>query len=159
MIDAVNGVLSWSDVTHWTGDIPAHGTVVVTTVFTALAAIDSTVNRAEVGSASDWYGNDLGGGGDDVPITIIEGPTPTSAPAPTATPLPAPTATRAQPAPTAVPITVVPAATTTPAPAMPTPFFLPESGQAKERWSSGLLMMAVVVGAGMFVLVHRKQSS
>jgi hypothetical protein len=61
LTDTIRGVLTWTDLTLWSGDIPAHGTVSVTTVFTALTAIDNTANRAEVAGASDWYGNDLAG--------------------------------------------------------------------------------------------------
>jgi hypothetical protein len=151
LADAANGVLTWTDVTSWTGDIPAHGAVSVTTVFTALTAIGNTANRAEVSGASDWYGNDLAGGADDVPITIIEGPTPT----PGATPTPAPTPAPTQPAPTPVPITVVPAPTTTIA---PTPAFLPESGRTAGIVNNGLLVALLVLGAGVVTLVHVRRN-
>ncbi len=99
-INPVTGVLTWTDVTSWTGDIPAFGTVDLTVVFTALAAINNTVNNASVSGAIDWYGNDLAGGADDVPITIINDSTPTPTPTPgsnrspqsTDTPTPTPTA-------------------------------------------------------------------
>jgi hypothetical protein len=156
LVNAVSGILTWTDVTAWTGDVPAHGTLSVTTVFTALAATVSTANRAEVEGAADWYGNDLAGGSDDVPIIIIEGPTPT--PAPTATPVPQPTNTPAptqpaptqpaptQPAPTAVPATVTP----TP---MVTPAYLPESGDASGGGNAGLLAAVLIVGAGLALLM------
>lgn len=73
-VDAVTGVLTWTDVTSWTGDIPAFGTIDVTVTFTALQSIANTMNQASVQGARDWYGNDLAAGADDVPIVIIEGP-------------------------------------------------------------------------------------
>jgi len=111
-VDVVNGVLTWLDITTWTGDIPAHGTVSVTTVFTALAAVDNTTNSAEVSGASDWYGNDMAGGADSVPITIIGAPsTPTATPVPTASPTPVPATKKpGGPAPTPTPVaTPIPA--------------------------------------------------
>ncbi|HDQ73698.1 MAG TPA: hypothetical protein ENN19_16605, partial [Chloroflexi bacterium] len=86
LVDPVSGVLTWHDVTSYTGDIPPHGSVTVTTVFTALAASsgDTSANRAEIAGASDWYGNDVDGGADEVPITIIDD----STPVPTTTPTP-----------------------------------------------------------------------
>ena len=100
-VNPATGILTWTDVTSWTGDIPAFGTVDLTVVFTALATINNTVNNASVSGAIDWYGNDLAGGADDVPITIIDNNTPTPAPTPastrgpqsTATPMPTVTAT------------------------------------------------------------------
>ncbi len=101
IVNPVTGILTWTDVTSWTGNIPAFGTVDLTVVFTALAAINNTVNNASVSGAIDWYGNDLAGGADDVPITIIDNSTPTPTPTPgsargpqsTATPMPTATAT------------------------------------------------------------------
>ena len=156
LVDAVGGVLTWTDVTLWTGDIPAHGTVSVTTIFTALAAIDSVTNSAEVDRARDWYDNDLDGGQDDVPITIIEGPTATPAPTPTpaatATRMP-PAATPTQQAPAPAPGTATPVPTATPDTA-PTPVFLPESGQTGGISNDGLLAALLVLGAGMAALVY-----
>ncbi len=74
-VDAANGVLTWTDVTSWTGDIPPHGVISVTTVFTALETVTQTTNQAEVAHARDWYSNDLGIGSDLVPIEIVA-PTP-----------------------------------------------------------------------------------
>jgi hypothetical protein len=146
LVDAVGGVLTWSDVTLWTGDIPAHGMVSVTTAFTALAAVAGAANSAEVAGARDWYGNDLAGGADQVPITIIEGPTATPAPTPaaTATRMP-PAATPTQRAPAPVPATATPA---------PTPVFLPESGQTAGISNNGLLAALLVLGAGGAALVY-----
>ncbi len=74
-IDVTRGVLTWTDVTSWTGDIPPHGVISVTTVFTALETVTNTINQVEVVHAQDWYSNDLAGGSDLVPIQIVE-PTP-----------------------------------------------------------------------------------
>ena len=146
LVDAASGILTWTDVTNWTGDIPAHGAVSVTTIFTALAATDAAMNRAEVAGASDWYGNDLAGGADDVPITIVDRPTAT--PMPTATPAPAvPT-----PAPAPAPL-----ATLTPTPTIVP--LLPETGQAAGAAivNSGLLAILFVLGAGVAILVHARR--
>ncbi len=95
------GVLTWTDVTSWFGDIPAFGTVNITAVFTALQSIDNTTNQAEVRGARDWYDNELAAGADDVPIQIIVGPGPTATPAPTDVPSPS------NPAPTATPTPII----------------------------------------------------
>ena len=79
-VDLMGGVLSWTDVTSWTGDIPAFGTIDVTVTFTALQSIANTMNQAFVHGAKDWYDNDLTAGADDVPITIIDSPTATPRP-------------------------------------------------------------------------------
>jgi hypothetical protein len=177
LVDAARGVLTWTDVTLWTGDIPAHGSVAVTAVFTALSAAANTTNRAEVSAASDWYGNDLGGGGDDVPIIIIDAPTPT--PAPTATPIPVPTATPfptpiptmaptntpVPVVPTPVPATAVPAPTAIPMPTatvIATPLFLPESGWTGRTLEGGLLLgvaLVAVMGGVALLLVRRTKGA
>lgn len=134
------GILSWTDVTSWTGPIAPFQVVTITTVFTALASGDAlALNRAEVVGAGDWYGNDLDGGADEVPITILPAPA-TPAPA-TPTPAPQPTSAPAMPAP-AQPAPAQP--TTTPAPTL-TPFLalLPATGAASN--GSGLLL-AVLLG-------------
>lgn len=148
-VDAVSGVLTWLDITTWTGDIPAHGTVSVTTVFTALAAIDSTTNSAEVAGAIDWYGNDLAGGADSVPITIIGGPSPpTATPIPTATPTPVPpTQKPRKPAPTPTPVA-------TPIPAS-IPFLPKTGGQVMGEVVTGGMLVSlflVVLGTGGAIL-------
>jgi hypothetical protein len=74
-VDVASGVLTWTDLTAWTGDIPPYGVISVTAVFTALETVTHTVNQAEVMHARDWYSNDLTGGSDLVPIEIVE-PTP-----------------------------------------------------------------------------------
>lgn len=143
LVLTTTGVLSWTDITSWTGDIPPFRAVTITTVFTALASADDMVlNQASVESAIDWYGNDLAGGADEVPITIINQPTPTP-------PTPAPTPTPTKPA---SPPSSPPAPTATPT-ALPTPVIalLPVSGTrgpgAGWRGWVGLVVFALVVGA------------
>lgn len=148
LVDAANGVLTWTDLTVWTGDVPPHASISVTTVFTALAATEDSMNRAEVVGASDWYGNDMGGGADEVPITII-GPTPI--PAPTATPRPKPKDT---PAPAATPTPVAP--TPTPTPVAP---LLPETGNARGDTGPGLAAVLLVLGAGVALLVRARRKA
>ncbi|MCP5097368.1 MAG: hypothetical protein GY943_17625, partial [Chloroflexi bacterium] len=112
-VDAMTGVLTWTDLTTWFGDLPAFGTVDVTVVFTALLSTINTVNEASINGAVDWFGNDLTGGADDVPITIIDAPSATATPAPnpTNTPRPAAPAPAATNTPTTTPTTTaVPAA-------------------------------------------------
>ena len=149
LVDTARGVLTWTDLTVWTGDVPPHASISVTTVFTALAATDDSMNRAEVVGASDWYGNEMSGGADEVPITII-GPTPT--PAPTATPRPKPKDT---PVPTATPTPVT--LTPTPTPVGP---LLPETGTARGDAGPGLAGILLVLGAGVALLAraHRRVS-
>jgi hypothetical protein len=67
------GVLVWADLTTDFGDIPPFGTVVVTTVFTAAARFDGSVNQASTAGALDQFNNTLAAGFDEVPITIIGG--------------------------------------------------------------------------------------
>ncbi|MBN1934560.1 MAG: hypothetical protein JW934_07835 [Anaerolineae bacterium] len=161
LVDQVNGVLTWTDVTSSTGDIPSHGAVSVTTVFTALVSGENITNSTQVAGAVDWYGNDLDGGADLVPITIIDRPTatpqPTSTPQPTATPLP--TSTSA-PGPTPVP-THTPAPTlvaAVPTSAVPTPATLPVTGQ--DRWTPGFLLLVALLasGAGLVLSVHARRA-
>ena len=136
LVDEANGTLTWTDLTVWAGDIPAHGTISLMTVFTALRTVDLTANGARVEGARDWYDNDLAGGLDEVPITIIQGPaSPTNTPRP-----PAPT----QPS--------SPAATVTPS--LPTPtatslVLLPESGQAAGFSLWLVVALVVLVGGGV----------
>ncbi|MBN1976477.1 MAG: hypothetical protein JW918_03665 [Anaerolineae bacterium] len=147
IIDEVNGELTWSDLTDLAGDIPPHGTVTVTTVFTALTSGDAT-NSAEVSGASDWYENELTGGSDLVPITIIEGPTPTPTAAPTSVP-----ATR-QPAPTAAPDSTATPGSTPTNTVIP---LLPQSGkhstkEGRGNASADLLVLGVGgVGLGAWI--------
>jgi hypothetical protein len=135
-VNPVTGVLTWTDVTSSTGDIPAFGTVDLTVVFTALAAINNTVNNASVSGAIDWYGNDLAGGGDNVPITIIDDSTPTPTPQPTSRSTRAPQST-ATPMPT----------TTATATATTAPQELPAAGIPPQNASpiTGLLALAAAV--------------
>lgn len=92
-VDEVSGELNWSDLTIPMGDIGPHQAISITAVFTALAPIDVTSNIASVYAAKDWYDNDMAGGADRVPITIIDQaqqqtatPTATATAAATATP-------------------------------------------------------------------------
>ncbi len=146
------GVLSWTDVTSWTGPIPPFQAVTLTTVFTALATGEELMlNRAEVVGAGDWYGNDLDGGADEVPITIIPAPaTPTPTPLPTPTPMPTPTPEPVTPEPaTPEPVTPEPV-TPEPPPPTATPFIvlLPETGHSGNSGSWWLLAAMLSVLAG-----------
>jgi uncharacterized repeat protein (TIGR01451 family) len=114
------GLLVWTDLTSYFGDIPPFYTVVVTTVFTATNwVVNTTVNSASVQGALDEYNNDLAANVAQVPITIID-----TQPAPAATPeddddnivIPAPT-------PTVTPTPVV-----TKSAALQAPLYLPETG-------------------------------
>jgi len=142
-IDVSGGVLTWTDLTVWTGDVPAQASISVTTVFTALGATGDAMNRAEVVGASDWYGNDMGGGADDVPITII-GPTPT--PAPTATPEQKRDKDKEKSTPTPVVLTLTPTAT----PEVP---LLPETGDAGQPSDGRLFAVLLGLGAATVLLV------
>ncbi len=147
LVDAVGGTLTWTDLTVWTGDVPAHAAISVTTVFTALATTDDTINRAEVTGASDWYDNDLAGGADQVPITVIgPAPTPTATPKPKKKDQPAPTAT-------ATPLALTPTPTATPV----TPL-LPETGRTDPAAGRGLLAALLVLGSLVALLgrFHRR---
>jgi uncharacterized repeat protein (TIGR01451 family) len=155
-VDEMNGELTWLDLTVGGNDVPPHGTITVTTVFTALTT-GGTANSAEVSGASDWYQNELAGGSDLVPITIIgDTPTPVPTTAPTSVP-----ATR-RPASTSVP-----ASTVTPA---PTPTntvvpLLPQSGEQSTKRGTGnayagLLVLGVggiVLSAWIAVLAHMRR--
>ncbi len=145
VVDEANGLLIWDDVTtgtYGTGDIPAHGSVQITTVFTALAALENvSANNVRVEGARDWYDNDVGEGSDDAPITIVQPTAPTSPPPP--------------PPPTAPPPTSPPPATPTPTP----PFILPPSGQGGVSLSLGALGATAVLGLGLSLLAWAKRSS
>jgi hypothetical protein len=172
-VDEVNGILTWFDVvaSRGTGPVPAHGTISVMAVFTALSSLDDAMaNGAEVSGATDWYDNDLAGGSDEVPITIIDSlVTPSApAPAPTTTPAPVSTATptapvvptqpaHTQPAPTPVIATATPTQATTGQLAV-TPAFLPESGQGTNTPHDNdgfLLVIILLVGGCLLGLLTR----
>ncbi|MBN1486118.1 MAG: hypothetical protein JW981_00665, partial [Anaerolineae bacterium] len=166
-IDAARGVLTWTNLTDWTGYIPPHGIIEVTTVFTALGATDQGLNRAEIVGASDWYGNDMGGGADDVPITII-GPdtTPTATPGvgyptPINTPTPAaPTSTPKpdQPRPSTPAPQPTPTLTPYPTPTVTATVFvlLPETGKPTPL-PVGLRLALLVIGSGVtFLSIARR---
>lgn len=67
------GMLVWADLTTDFGDIPPFGTVVVTTVFTAMAQFNGSVNQASTAGALDEFNNNLAAGFAQAPITIIGG--------------------------------------------------------------------------------------
>jgi hypothetical protein len=144
-IDEVNGILTWSDLTLAFGDIPAQGSVTVLTVFTALTSVDNASNSAEVVGAIDWYENDMAGGADLVPITIIIVPTAT----PGATAAPTAVATR-RPSATQAPAATVsaPTPTSTMAP------LLPQTGEqaGESKRSDGLLIGGLALGLGVVIL-------
>lgn len=73
------GLLVWADLTNDFGDVPPSNTVVVTTVFTAVAQVVNSVNQARVENALDEFNNTLDAGQAQVPITIIDN-TPTRTP-------------------------------------------------------------------------------
>ncbi len=141
------GLLRWPDLTLHTGDIPPFGVVTVTTVFTTIGNIGAgTANEARIVAAGDWYGNDVAGGADQIPIVIIDrpgGPTPTPVPPPTA---PSQPPQQPQPTPT------LEIATATPVPVLP---LLPETGTGNVL--GGLLMFG---GLGLLLvgcaLIRRK---
>lgn len=83
-IDEINGELTWDDLTTYFGDVSAQQAISLTAVFTALASIDETTNSASVSAAQDWYGNDMAGGSDLVPILIIGSQQQTATPTATA---------------------------------------------------------------------------
>jgi len=146
-----DGTLRWQDLTLSTGDIPPHGVVTVTTVFTTIGAISSTItNTARIVAAGDWYSNDVGGGEDEAPITIIDRP---ATPAPTATPRPSQPTQPSQPS--------QPAPTATPYPTItPTPFIplLPETGTpaGAERSVWPVAGLGVIVLAAVALLFKRR---
>jgi uncharacterized repeat protein (TIGR01451 family)/LPXTG-motif cell wall-anchored protein len=73
------GLLVWSDLVTYFGNITPFQSVVVTTVFTATGQGGDTTNRASIEGARDEFSNDLTAGQAQAPITII-GDTPTPAP-------------------------------------------------------------------------------
>jgi hypothetical protein len=151
LMDTANGVLTWTDVTSWTGDIPPHQAVSVTTVFTALVSGENITNQAEVSGASDWYDNVMDGGADEVPITIIDQPTATPTTTPTA--IPAPTNTPAPAAPTPVPATATPTPTATPE-ATPTVVLLPETGRAVGTLNGNWVVVLFALGTATAFLAY-----
>jgi uncharacterized repeat protein (TIGR01451 family) len=154
VVDSVGGTLTWNDLTTQLGDVPPHGTLSVMTVFTALMAVDGAINYAEVAGSVDWYGNELGGGGDYVPITIIGAPaTSTPTPAPTATPAPRPTQ---RPTSTSVP---APTPTLVQTPTVIVPL-LPQTGQKGVGIVNGVLLVVLfILGAAMAVLIRQGRST
>jgi hypothetical protein len=143
IVDEVTGELFWSDLTTWFGDVSPFAAIQITAVFTALAPIDVTTNNASVSGASDWYGNDLDAGADQVPIAIM-GPNQQATPTATgAAATPAPTSTpgssNTQPAPTQAAATATAEATAVPAQTLPDTGIPPEP-PSSVNW----LILAVV---------------
>jgi uncharacterized repeat protein (TIGR01451 family) len=153
------GVLVWTDLTTDFGDIPPFGTVVVTTVFTAVARFNGSVNQASTAGALDQFNNMLAAGFDEVPITIIGGddndnddndnddndndediPAPTATIPVVSTATPAPTPTFEQMITSTTSVT-----TTTPVTTGSTPKYLPETGQ----WGLNLWL---ILGSGLALL-------
>ncbi|MGD9099460.1 MAG: hypothetical protein PVF45_03200 [Anaerolineae bacterium] len=168
-VNQAQGVLTWTDVvaSRGTGPVPAHGTISVLAVFTASAAIDGAANRVEVAGATDWFGNELAGGSDEVPIVIVGAPTstpaptltPTFTPYPTATPTPhvAPTQpAHTQPAPTPVIATATPTQEATEQLTV-TPAFLPESGQTSRASHGHLFLIAALLVGGWLIRGFRSK--
>jgi len=125
IISQTAGLLVWTDLTNYFGDLPPFSSVVVTTVFTAATQVNNTFNSASTEGAIDVYNNELTAGATQVPITIIDD-TPETAPTPTgeddededeATPV-----ATATPFPTQTPVAITTTTTTT------GPLFLPETG-------------------------------
>ncbi|MBN1873174.1 MAG: LPXTG cell wall anchor domain-containing protein [Anaerolineae bacterium] len=143
-VDPINGILHWNDLTTVLGDVPAWGTVKITTVFTALTTGENIYNSAGVAGASDWYGNDVSGGADQVPIIIIDQPT-----QPTATPT-RPRATSTpddsdfEPTPTPFVPTPTPAFTPTPI------FLLPQTGETSNYTGIFVLLLVLIIGITLF---------
>ena len=75
------GTLVWTNLASVTyfGPITPDTSVVITTVFTAITQVVTTVNRAETGGAIDEFGNDATGDEDEVSITVVD-PEPTLTP-------------------------------------------------------------------------------
>ncbi|MEJ5309768.1 MAG: hypothetical protein WHX52_08340 [Anaerolineae bacterium] len=122
--DFNTGWLRWPDLTLHTGDIPPFGVVTVTTVFTTIGNIGAaTANQAGIVAAGDWYGNDVTGGADKVPIVIIDRPGGPTPPPPTSPPPTAPPQPPQQPQPTPT----LEIFTVTPTPVL---VLLPETGDA-----------------------------
>jgi hypothetical protein len=169
------GLLVWDNLADpaYFGPITPFQTIVVTTVFTALTDILTTVNEASTEGAQDQYNNDVAGGAAQVPIIILPAPTdtPTTEPTPLPTDTPAATSTSV---PTTTPNrddddddddndqpTPIPAATWTPAAVVfssplsapmgtpvPFPSVLPETGQPVENptwWLVGGSFMMVLI--------------
>ena len=150
-MDEVSGELNWSDLTIPLGDVGPHQAISITAVFTALAPIDVTSNIASVYAAKDWYDNDVAGGSDLVPITIIDGAQQQTA-TPSASATPEATATVEA---TATPssgggggATTTPQATATAAATRETAVQMPETGippTAPSLWPTLLLMGFVML--------------
>ena len=147
LIDEVTGILTWTDITTALGDLPAFGSVDVSVVFTALVATFDSVNEASISGAVDWFDNDLAGGADQVPITIIDDTAPTATPNPTNTPQPG------APAPTSIP---TPTATATAVPAAA----LPDTGippQTVSPMTAVLALLAAMLPGSIWLWRQRRR--
>ena len=146
-MDVAAGVLTWTNVVAVIGGLPPRSAMTVTTVFTALSAA-ATANHAQIVGAGDWYDNDVDGGGDDVPITIIDRPVPT----PTATPRPT-----SPPPPLSTP-TPVPTAAPTPTPDIPPSIaLLPLTGYRAVFLGGGGWFGLVLLGIGVALLFRARR--
>ena len=155
------GLLVWSDLITFFGNLTPFETIVVTTVFTATTTGGETTNQASIENARDEFSNDLTAGQALVPITII-GDTPTPAPsndsdddddddddiiAPTNTPVRLATAT------SAVAIVATPSAPTDSG----GPRYLPDTGHT-EGPSVGLYVALFLLAGLGWLLVSRTVS-
>lgn len=161
-VDEVAGQLFWSDLTTWFGDVGPFAGIQITAVFTALAPIAVTTNSASVSGASDWYGNDLDAGADEVPINII-GPGQQNTPTPTATTTtatatPVAGATETPAAATSTPAASTPAATEAATAAAIQPQMLPATGipPAGGDPSWPLLLLAALLPLAGWLLLRRR---
>ncbi len=160
-VDEVAGQLYWSDLTTWFGDVGSFSSIQITAVFTALAPIALTTNSASVSGSSDWYGNDLDGGADQVPITIVgpgqqttATPTATATTEATQTPIAEATNTQAAATSTAVAATATPAATLVRAETLPATGIPPT--QSGPPWA--LLALAAALPVAGWWFFRRKHS-
>lgn len=149
-VDEMTGILTWTDLTSYYGDFPAFGNISVTVVFTALVSTLDSINEASISGAVDWYDNDLAGGADQVPITIVDQPAPTATPAPNPTNTPQPA-----PAPTSMP-TPTATATAVPAAAFPETGIPPTSVTPV---TAVLALMAAILPTAVWLWRQRRRSS
>jgi uncharacterized repeat protein (TIGR01451 family) len=148
LVDEAGGHLTWTNIAaSLGGGIAGRTTVSVTTVFTALQAA-ATQNAAQLSGVGDWYDNDLAGGADDAPITIVAGPhpEPTATPSPRPTDIPSPPSD--SPSPPASTATPFPTTTSTPVP------LLPLTGGPDASWVPGGLILLCL--SAIFLVLTRE---